>query len=91
VLAITLKGGKVFIAAYAEWRTLTIMTGMMKQCCGRDGKPDFERMKQYMEHCGKEAFSDGEIQMMKQFCAHEKMPDVEMMKQMMERCGCHPS
>ena len=23
---------------------------MMKQCCGEDGKPDFDRMKQFMEH-----------------------------------------
>jgi hypothetical protein len=22
---------------------------MMKQCCGEDGKPDFDRMKQFME------------------------------------------
>lgn len=68
-----------------------MMSEMMKQCCGQDGKPDFDKMKQFMKHCGKDAFSDDEIQMMKHFCAQEKMPDVEMMKEMMEKCGCHPS
>ena len=34
------------------------MNEMMEQCCGGDGKPDFDMMKQFMEHCGKEEFSD---------------------------------
>jgi hypothetical protein len=30
-----------------------MMSEMMKQCCGDDGMPDFEKMKQFMEQCGK--------------------------------------
>ena len=65
------------------------MTDMMKQCCGEDGKPNFEKMKQFMEGCGKEQFSDNETQMMKQFCGSGGMPDPEKMKELMEKCGCN--
>lgn len=65
-----------------------MMQDMMKQCCGEDGMPDFEKMKQFMEHCGKEGFSEDHIAMMKQFCAGKEMPDIEKMKAMMEKCGC---
>lgn len=68
-----------------------MMQEMMKQCCTDEGKPDFEKMKQFMEHCGKQQFSEDEFAMMKQFCAQEAMPDVDKMKQMMEKCGCHVS
>jgi len=68
-----------------------MMSDMMKQCCSPDGKPDLEKMKHFMKHCGKEAFSDDELQMMERFCARKEMPDEEMMKEMMEKCGCHPS
>lgn len=64
-----------------------MMEEMMKQCCTADGKPDFEKMKQFMEHCGKQQFSEDELAMMKQFCAHKGMPDVEQMKDMMDKCG----
>ncbi len=66
-----------------------MMQEMMKQCCGAEGKPDFDKMKQFMEHCGKQEFSDNEIAMMKQCCSQEGMPDMAKMKQMMESCGCH--
>jgi len=66
-----------------------MMQEMMKQCCIDDGKPDFKKMKQFMESCGKKAFSEDEIAMMKQFCGQEGMPDFEKMKQLMEKCGCH--
>jgi hypothetical protein len=65
------------------------MTAMMKQCCNTKGKPDFERMKQFMENCGKQGFSDDEMSMMKQFCSQEERPNTEKMKQLMEKCGCH--
>lgn len=65
-----------------------MMQDMMKQCCAEEGMPDFEKMKQFMERCGKEGFSEDHIAMMKQFCAGKDMPDVEKMKAMMEKCGC---
>jgi hypothetical protein len=61
---------------------------MMKQCCATDGKPDFDKMKQFMTDCEKKGFRDEEIAMMKQFCGHEGMPDMEKMKELMEKCGC---
>jgi hypothetical protein len=65
-----------------------MMQDMMKQCCGEHGMPDFEKMKQFMEQCGKEGFSEDQLAMMKQFCAGKEMPGVEKMKAMMEKCGC---
>lgn len=66
-----------------------MMEDMMKQCCGPEGKPDFEMMKKFMEHCGKTKFGEEEIRMMKECCAQAGMPDFEKMKVMMEKCGCH--
>jgi hypothetical protein len=66
-----------------------MMNEAVKQCCGKDGKPDFGEMKRFMEKCGKVRFGDHEIEMMKQFCGQEGMPDFEKMKQFMETCGCH--
>jgi len=65
------------------------MNEMMEQCCGSTGKPDFDMMKQFMEHCGKSEFGDADLQMMKEFCGQEGKPDMAKMKQMMELCGCH--
>lgn len=65
------------------------MEEMMKQCCGPEGKPDFEKMKEFMEKCGKTGFGEDEMRMMKECCAQEGMPDPEKMKAMMEKCGCH--
>ena len=65
-----------------------MMNEMMKQCCGDDGKPDFEKMKQFMTECGKGSFGETEIAMMKQFCCQEGMLDFTKMKEMMEKCGC---
>ena len=64
------------------------MNEMMEQCCGGDGRPDFDMMKQFMEHCGKEEFSEQQIAMMKQFCGPDGKPDAKQMKQFMENCGC---
>jgi len=52
-----------------------MMTQMMKECCGQDGMPDFEKMKSFMEKCGKREFTDDEIKMMRQFCAQYWQPE----------------
>ena len=65
-----------------------MMSEMMKECCGEDGMPDFERMKRFMEKCGKAKFGDDEIKMMQQFCSQDGEPDAEKMMQLMEKCGC---
>ena len=65
-----------------------MMNEMMEQCCGDDGNPDFDMMKQFMERCGKEEFSDEQIAMMKQFCGPEGKPDAKQMKQLFEDCEC---
>lgn len=64
------------------------MEEMMKQCCGEGGMPDFEKMKQFMECCGKTEFSDAEMTMMEQCCGREGMPDPKEMQALMEKCGC---
>lgn len=64
------------------------MMEMMKECCGEDGMPDFEKMKGFMEKCGKAEFTDDELKMMRQFCEQTGKPDIEKMKQLMEKCGC---
>jgi pentatricopeptide repeat protein len=66
-----------------------MMSEMMKLCCGDDGMPSFEKMKQFMEQCGKKGFTEEHMAMMKAFCAGKDIPDVEKMKVMMEKCGCH--
>ena len=67
------------------------MNEMMEQCCGRDRKPDLDKMKQFMEHCGKEEFSEEQIATMKGFCGQEGKPDATKMMEFMEKCGCRPS
>jgi hypothetical protein len=61
---------------------------MMRQCCGAEGKPDFDKMKQFMARCGKQEFGDAEIAMMKKFCGQNRMPDMAKMKDLMAACGC---
>jgi hypothetical protein len=65
-----------------------MMEEMMKECCGPEGKPDFEKMMKFMEKCGKKEFGIEEFEMMKEFCAQEGMPDFEKMKELMEKCRC---
>ncbi|HSS66049.1 MAG TPA: hypothetical protein VLS27_16605 [Gammaproteobacteria bacterium] len=65
-----------------------MMQDMMKECCTADGKPDFDKMKRFMQGCGKQGFSEDEIAMMKRFCGGEGMPDPAKMEQLMKRCGC---
>jgi hypothetical protein len=64
------------------------MNDMMKQCCADDGKPDFEKMKQFMQQCGKDSFGKAEIAMMKEFCCQEGMPSFGQIKEVMAKCGC---
>ena len=64
---------------------------MMKQCCGNDGKLNFEKMKQFMQRCGKTEFGDEQIAMIEQFCGQEGTPSVEKMKALMEKCDCRQS
>jgi len=64
------------------------MEEMMKQCCGEGGKPDPEKMKQFMESFGKKEFSETQMEMIKEFCCGEGKPDPQVMKALMEKCGC---
>ena len=64
------------------------MMEMMKAFWGPEGRPDFEKMKAFMEGCGKTQFGEEEIRMMKDFCGQQRMPNVEKMGELMERCGC---
>jgi hypothetical protein len=64
------------------------MNNMMEQCCGTDGRPDFDMMKQFMSHCGKSDFTNTDLERMKQFCCAEDMPGMSKMMDMMKSCGC---
>ena len=66
-----------------------MMQEMMKRCCNDEGMLDYEKVKEFMQSCGKQGFSEDEIAMMKQFCRGEGMPDPEKMKELMKKCGCH--
>lgn len=65
-----------------------MMRDMMEQCCGTNGKPDFDHMTEFMGQCGKGEFTDDDFDMMKAFCTQEGQPDPEQMKQLFEKCGC---
>ena len=65
-----------------------MMSELMAECCGDDGNPNLDKMKAFMEKCGKKDFSEEELTMMKQFCGPEGKPDAEQMKQFMDNCGC---
>ena len=74
---------------------------MMAECCGGDGNPDLNKMKVFMEKCGKQDFSKKELATMcqatrfsleKHFCGPESKPDAKQLKQFMkvfmEDCEC---
>ena len=65
-----------------------MMTGMMGECCSAEGIPDFEKMKHYMENCGKKEFSATELEKMQGFCSCEGKPDFEKIEGFMKECGC---
>ncbi len=64
------------------------MKEMTDQCCSGAGKPDFDMIKQFIEHRGKTEFSDTALQMLKEFCGPERKPDMANMKQMAESRRC---
>ena len=74
-----------------------MMQEMMNQCCTDDSKPDLNKMKAFMEKCGKQDFSEEELAMMCQTprfflenhsCGPEGRPDAKQMKQLFGNCGC---
>lgn len=66
----------------------TMMEEFMKQCCDESGRPDFAKMKRFMEKFGAEEMSGEQMAMMKRFCEGGKMPDMGRMMQFMKECGC---
>jgi hypothetical protein len=65
----------------------TTESEMMSQCCGAEGKFDFEKMKAFMERCGKTDFTRDQIEEMKKLCCdHGEMCD--KMMHFMKSCGC---
>jgi len=64
------------------------MNEIMAECCCGDGKPDLNKIKAFMEKCGKQDFSEGDFAMMKQFCPQEGTLDPRQLKQFMENRGC---
>lgn len=64
------------------------MDEIMEKCCRGDGKPDFDKMRRFMQQCGKVDFSDTDVGLMQQFCDQDVMPDIAKMKQLIESCGC---
>jgi uncharacterized low-complexity protein len=52
--------------------------------------PDFDKMKSFMEKCGKTHFTEDDIKRMQEFCGQSGKPDAEKIKQLMEKCGCRP-
>ncbi len=65
-----------------------MMTGMMAECCSAEGMPDFEKMKIFMEDCGKKEFSATELEKMREFCSCEGKPDFEKIETFMKECSC---
>ena len=65
-----------------------MMSQTIKECCDKDGKPAFAKMKGFMEACGKAEFTDNEIKMMRQFCNQSGKLDAEKMQQLMKEFGC---
>jgi hypothetical protein len=64
------------------------MEEMMRQCCGEGGKPDPEKMKQFMGSFGKKEFSEAQMKMIHEFCCGEGKPGPQEMNALMEKCGC---
>jgi len=64
------------------------MKEMTDQCCSGAVKPDFDMIKQFMEHRGKSEFGDTALQMLKEFCGQERKLDMAKMKQMTESRRC---
>ncbi len=65
-----------------------MMNEIIAECCSDDGKPDFDKLKAFMEKCGKHDFSEGDIAMMNLFCGPEGTLDPRQLKMFMENRGC---
>ncbi|MDP7668377.1 MAG: hypothetical protein QF738_09990 [Rhodospirillales bacterium] len=65
-----------------------MMDEMMNRCCADGGKPDFAKMKAFMERCGERRFDEGELAAMRNFCGDDEMTNFEKMKQFLDKCGC---
>jgi len=70
---------------------------MMAECCGEDGKPDLNRIKEFMEKCDKQEFTEHELAMMcqstrfnveKSIYGSEGRPGEKQMKQLFGDCNC---
>jgi hypothetical protein len=64
------------------------MNEMMEQCCSGDGRPDFDMMRRFMGRCGKNEFTDDDVEKMTLFCCGKGKPNMSRMKKMMQSCGC---
>jgi hypothetical protein len=64
------------------------MEEMMKQCCGEGGKPDPEKMKQFMEGFGKKEFSEAQMEMIHEFCCGGAKVEPQAINALMEKCEC---
>ena len=64
------------------------MKEMTDQCCSVPVEPDFDMIKQLMEHRGNSDFSDTARQMLKGFWMQDRKPDMARMKQMTESRRC---
>ena len=70
-----------------------MMNEMMAECCGDTGKPDFNKMKTFMEKCEKQDFSEEELATMceatrfafeKHCCGPEGTLDAKQLPRFME-------
>jgi hypothetical protein len=68
-----------------------MMNGIMVDRRSGDGRPDINKIKAFMEQCGKQDFDEEKFTVMEQFCDPEGKPDAKQMKQFMENCGCYVS
>jgi ferritin-like protein len=64
------------------------MEEMMRQCWGEGGRPDPDKMKQFMESFSKKEFSEAQMKMIHEFCWGQDKPDPQTMRALMEKCGC---
>lgn len=64
------------------------MNEIMQQCCTGDGRADFDKIRRFMEQCGKTHFSHADIGRMQEYCDQAGMADIAKMQDLMVSCGC---
>jgi len=57
------------------------MNEMMKLCCSQDGKPNFEKIKQFMEHCWTQKPAEKESPDSRECSTQEDATGVEKQKE----------